>query len=97
MLYWNGIINDLAKILTWVLYMFSILYDEVTNVLCVSLLSHDRYQYDSLILSKQTWAYPRQHLHQLLWYIVSVHLNLLEVEEQKLCLWYWFSHLLHFL
>jgi hypothetical protein len=30
----------------------------VTNVLCVSLLSHDRYQYDSLILSKQTWAYP---------------------------------------
>jgi hypothetical protein len=26
--------------------------------LYVSLLSHDRYQYDSLILSKQTWAYP---------------------------------------
>jgi hypothetical protein len=24
--------------------------------------------YDSLILSKQTWAYPRQHLQQLLWY-----------------------------
>jgi hypothetical protein len=34
------------------------LHDEVTNVLCVSLLSHDRYQYDSLILSKQTSAYP---------------------------------------
>jgi hypothetical protein len=34
------------------------LYDEVTNVLRVSHLSHDRYQYDSLILSKQTWAYP---------------------------------------
>jgi hypothetical protein len=34
----------------------------------VSLLSHDRYQYDSLILSKQTWAYPRQHLQQLLSY-----------------------------
>jgi hypothetical protein len=33
--------------------MFLSLYDEVTNVLCVSLLSHDRYQYDSLILSKQ--------------------------------------------
>jgi hypothetical protein len=48
-------------------YMFLSLYDEVTNVLCVSLLSHDRYQYDSLILSKQTWAYPRQHLQQLLW------------------------------
>jgi hypothetical protein len=30
----------------------------VTNVLCVSLLSHDRYQYDSRILPKQTWAYP---------------------------------------
>ena len=30
--------------------------------MCVSLLSHDRYQYDSLNLSKQTWAYPRQHL-----------------------------------
>jgi hypothetical protein len=48
--------------------MFKSLYDEVKNVLCVSLLSHDRYQYDSLILSKQTWAYPRQHLQQLLWY-----------------------------
>jgi hypothetical protein len=47
--------------------MFLSLYDEVTNVLCVSLLSHDRYQYDSLILSKQTWAYPCQHLQQLLW------------------------------
>jgi hypothetical protein len=30
-------------------------------------LSHDRYQYDSLILSEQTWAYPRQHLQQLMW------------------------------
>jgi hypothetical protein len=47
--------------------MFLSLYDEVTNVLCVSLLSHDRYQYDSLILSEQTWAYPRQHLQQLSW------------------------------
>jgi hypothetical protein len=47
--------------------MFLSLYDEVTNVLCVSLLSHDRYQCDSTILSKQTWAYPRQHLQQLLW------------------------------
>ena len=27
-------------------HMFLSLYDEVTNVLCVSLLSHDRYQYD---------------------------------------------------
>ena len=48
-------------------------------------LSHDRYQYDSLILSKQTWAYPHQHLQQLLWCVVSVHLNLPEVEEWKLC------------
>jgi hypothetical protein len=68
--------------------MFLSLYDEVTNVLCVSLLSHDRYQYDSLILSKQTWTYPRQHLQQLLWCVISVRLNLPEVEEQKLCLWY---------
>jgi hypothetical protein len=68
--------------------MFLGLYDEVTNVLCVSLLSHDRYQYDSLILSKQTWAYPRQHLQQLLWCIVSVCLNLPEVEERKLSLIY---------
>ena len=37
--------------------MFFSLYDEVKNVMCVSLLSHDRYQYDSLGLSKQTWAY----------------------------------------
>jgi hypothetical protein len=44
--------------------MFWSLYDKVTNVLCLSLLSHDRYQYDSLILSKQTWAYPRQHLRE---------------------------------
>jgi hypothetical protein len=43
------------------------LYDEVTNVLRVSVLSHDWYQYDSLILSEQTWAHPRQHLQQLLW------------------------------
>jgi hypothetical protein len=64
--------------------MFLSLYDEVTNVLHVSILSHDRYQYDSLILSKQTWAYPRQHLQQLLWCIVSVRLNLPEVEERKL-------------
>ena len=49
------------------------------------LLSHDRYQYDSLILSDQTWAYPRQHLQQLLWCVVSVRLNLPEVEECKLC------------
>jgi hypothetical protein len=54
----------------------------------VSLLSHDRYQYDSLILSKQTWACRRQHLQQLLWCVVSVRLNLPEVEERKLCLWY---------
>jgi hypothetical protein len=47
--------------------MFLSLSDEVTNVLCVNLLSHDSYQYDSLILSKQTWAYPRQHLQHLLW------------------------------
>jgi hypothetical protein len=38
--------------------MFLSLYDEVKNVLCLSLLSRDRYQYDSLIVSKQTWAYP---------------------------------------
>jgi hypothetical protein len=48
-------------------------------------LSHDRYQYDILILSKQSWAYPRPHLQQLLWCIVSVPLNLPEVEERKLC------------
>ena len=51
----------------------------------MSLLSHDRYQYESLILSKQTWAYPRQHLQQLLWCVVSVRLNLPEVEERTLC------------
>jgi hypothetical protein len=55
--------------------MFLSLYDEVTNVLCVSLLSHDGYQYDSLILSKQTWAYPRQHLQQLLWKGADVELT----------------------
>jgi hypothetical protein len=51
----------------------------------VSLSSHDRYQYESLILSKQTWAYPRQQLQQLLWCVVSVRLNLPEVEERTLC------------
>jgi hypothetical protein len=64
--------------------MFLSLYEEVTNVLCVSLLWHDRYLYDSLILPKQTWEYPHQHLQQLLWCIVSVRLNLSEVEERKL-------------
>ena len=39
-------------------YMVLSLYDEVTNVLCVSLLSHDRYQYDSLILSSDTGGLP---------------------------------------
>ena len=34
------------------------LYDEVTNVLFVSILSHDRYQYDSLILSSDTGGLP---------------------------------------
>jgi hypothetical protein len=43
------------------------LYDEVTNVVCVRILLHDRYQYDSLILSKQTWANTRQRLQQLTW------------------------------
>ena len=38
--------------------MFLSLYDEVTNVLCVSLLSKDRYQYDSLILSSDTSGLP---------------------------------------
>ena len=51
----------------------------------MSLLSHDRYHYDSLILSEQTWAYPRQHLQQLLRCVVSVRLNLPEAEERKLC------------
>jgi hypothetical protein len=37
-------------------YMFLNLYDEVTNYLYMSLLSHDKYQYDSLIQSKQTWV-----------------------------------------
>jgi hypothetical protein len=58
MLYWSEIITHLAKILAW----FCSKCFKFTNVLCVSLLSHDRYQYDGLILSKQTWAYPRQHL-----------------------------------
>ena len=39
-------------------HMFLSLYDEVTNVLCVSILSHDRYQYDSLILSSDTGGLP---------------------------------------
>jgi hypothetical protein len=46
--------------------MFLSLYDEVTNVLYLSLLSDNRCQYDNLILSKQIWAYPRQYLQQLL-------------------------------
>jgi len=39
-------------------YMFLSLYDEVTNVLCVSLLSHNRHQYNSLILSSDTGGLP---------------------------------------
>jgi hypothetical protein len=66
MLYWHEIINDLAKTHGFVVHGLKFIW-QVTNVLCVSLLSHDRYQYDSLLLSKQTWAYPRQHLQQLLW------------------------------
>ena len=40
------------------LYLFLSLYDEVTNVLCMSLLSHERYQYDSVILSSDTGGLP---------------------------------------
>ena len=36
-------------------------------------------------MSKQNWAYPHQHLQQLLWRVVSVRFNLPEVEERKLC------------
>jgi len=39
---------------------------------CVWDFCHTTDQYDSLILCKQTWAYPRQHLQQLLWCVVSV-------------------------
>ena len=47
--------------------MFLSLYDEVTNVLCVSLLSHDRNKYDSLILSSDTGGLPeRLPLHKQL-------------------------------
>jgi hypothetical protein len=49
-------------------YILLTLYNEFrTNVSSLGLLSHDRYQYDSRILSKQNWAYPRQLLRQLLW------------------------------
>ena len=39
-------------------YMFLSSYDEVAYVLCVSLLSPDRYQYDSLVLSSDTGGLP---------------------------------------
>jgi hypothetical protein len=42
--------------------MFLSLYDGVTNVLCVSLLSHDRYQYDSLILPQTDLSIPSSTL-----------------------------------
>ena len=48
-------------------------------------LSHDRYQYDSLILSKQQSISSSTLAKQLLWCVVSVRLNLPEVEERKLC------------
>jgi len=35
-------------------YIFLSLYDEVTNVLCVSLLSHNRCQYDTTTLDWPT-------------------------------------------
>jgi hypothetical protein len=38
--------------------VFLSLYDEVTNVICLSLLSHDIYQYDSLILSQTDLSIP---------------------------------------
>ena len=58
-LYWKETINDFSQNTYMVLwYMFWSLYDEVTNVLCVSLLSHDRYQYHSLILSSDTGGLP---------------------------------------
>jgi len=49
-------------------YMFLSLYDAVTDILCVSLLSHNRYQYDSLILSKGTWAYTTVAAILFQWY-----------------------------
>jgi ribosome-associated toxin RatA of RatAB toxin-antitoxin module len=38
------------------------LYEEVKRLTHKTFVSHDRYQYHSLILSKQTWANPHQHL-----------------------------------
>jgi hypothetical protein len=60
------------------------LYDWVTNVLCVSLSSHDRYQYNNAIRSKHTGACT----HQLLWRVALDRLRLQEVDEQKMSLIY---------
>jgi hypothetical protein len=64
------------------------LYDQVTNVLCVSLLSHDRYQYDNPLRSRHTGACPSQHSQQLLRCFALDRLDLQEAEEHNLCLWH---------
>ena len=60
MLYWKEMINDLAKILTWFCSTCFQVYMTKLQMfcVCVSLLSHDRYQYDSLILSSDTGGLP---------------------------------------
>jgi hypothetical protein len=61
MLYWNEIINDLHG---FVVHIFKFIWRSYKCSMCEPFV---RYQYDSLILSKQTRAYPHQHLQQLLW------------------------------
>jgi len=58
MLYWNDIIDDLAKILTWFCSTCFEVYMTKLQMCYVWAFCHTTYQYDSLILSSDTGGLP---------------------------------------
>ena len=63
----------------------------------MSLLSHDRYQYDSLILSQTDLSISSSTLcNSCCDAFVSVRLNLPEVEERKLCPLRYYANCVHY-
>jgi hypothetical protein len=67
MLYWNEIIIDLAKILTWFCSTCFYVYITKLNIFYVWAFCHTiDINTNSSVLSKQTGAYPLRHLQQLL-------------------------------
>ena len=68
MLYWNEIINDLAKyyLRGFVVHVLKFIWRSYKCSMCQPFVT--RHQYDSLILPKQTWAYTTVAAILPFWY-----------------------------